>query len=119
MAKPKSYGYEPVEMMETVEMMAKAGLFVLFLVLTFFTWIIDPKFHIESVSISPFNLSTSNHVSSKWNISFTLTNPNENTVFYYHDVHLSVHYKRELLHMTTLPPFLARKEGEFDGASQF
>ncbi|OAY61260.1 uncharacterized protein LOC110627023 [Manihot esculenta] len=53
-----------------------------------------PKFEVDAVTVYPFNISSSSHITASWNISLFIENP-KSISFYYEDMKASVLLKNE------------------------
>ncbi|WMV55990.1 hypothetical protein MTR67_049375 [Solanum verrucosum] len=89
--------------------MVIAGTFV------FILWLIlrprIPEFRVDSLSVSNLNL-TNSLISGKWDLRFTVRNPNKKMTLYYDDVAAAVFYDDVSLSDTTVPPFFQEKRAE-------
>lgn len=80
--------------------------------IVFIIWLVlrprFPDFRVDSLSLSNFNLSSSpsSLISAKWDVRFTVRNPNHKLSIFYDHINAYVFYKSESLSDTTLPPFV-------------
>lgn len=86
---------------------------VAFLVVTvgavfFIMWLVlrprTPEFRVDSLSATSFNLSSSS-VTGRWDVGFTITNPNKKMSVSYDRVESSLYYHWAFLAASPLPPF--------------
>ncbi|KAK9279787.1 hypothetical protein L1049_013469 [Liquidambar formosana] len=84
-----------------------AVMFVIYAIVSFLNAFEFPEFTLNSVSISPFNLSVHSHTTTtNWNVSFYIRNPNRRMSFSYDMVQASLFYKdAQFLSPGTIPPF--------------
>ncbi|GMH11138.1 hypothetical protein Nepgr_012979 [Nepenthes gracilis] len=86
------------------------ALFIIFGVALFITWLVLrprlPEFRVDSLSVSQFKLSSSpSQISGKWDVLFTVSNPNTKMHVYYDAIDAFLYYKSELLAQNQLVPF--------------
>ncbi|XP_057955296.1 NDR1/HIN1-like protein 10 [Malania oleifera] len=63
-----------------------------------------PEFRVDSISATGFNFSVS-QVTGKWDVAFTVTNPNKKISISYDNVESLFSYRLTLLAVTAVPPF--------------
>ncbi|KAA8549938.1 hypothetical protein F0562_001622 [Nyssa sinensis] len=89
----------------------------------FITWVVLrprlPEFRVDSVSLSNFNISSSSLISGKWDVRFTVRNPNHKITLYYDRIEASVYYRSELLSETTVPPIVQGTKNETAARATF
>lgn len=84
------------------------ALFIIAGTILFIIWLVlrprIPQFHVDSLSVSGFNISSS-QVTGNWDVQFAVRNPNKKLSVYYDHIEASVYYRNALLSQKTLPPF--------------
>ncbi|XP_058109094.1 NDR1/HIN1-like protein 10 [Magnolia sinica] len=91
---------------------AAIAVFIIIGAIIFIFWLVLrprlPEFTVRSVSVSRFNISSS-QLTANWDISLSALNTNTKMAIYYDRVEASVFYGSDLLSETTLAPFYQGK----------
>lgn len=66
----------------------------------------EPIFKVDTFSVSNFNINNDSLLNADWDISFKICNPNTKFDLFCHEIDALIFYKRNVLSITSLQPFL-------------